>query len=57
MIENMSICKVRIRGLLFLRILMFSVGVGLVISEVHYLIEWEILEIMGVPLCIVVLID
>jgi NADH-ubiquinone oxidoreductase chain 5 len=57
MIDNISICKVRMRGLLFLRVLIFSVGVGLVISEVHYLIEWEILEVIGVPLCIVVLID
>lgn len=57
MIDNISICKVRIRGLFLLRVLMFSVGIRLLIRDVHYLVEWEILEIIGVPLCIVILID
>jgi len=57
MADIISICKIRMRGLLSLRVLMFLVGVGFVIKDIRYLIEWEILEVIGVPLCIVVLID
>jgi hypothetical protein len=57
MLGIISICKVRMRGLLSLRVLLFTLGVGLVIKDIRYLIEWEILEVVGVPLCIVILID
>lgn len=57
MVGNVSICKISMIGLISLRLLNFFIGIKLLLTETVYLIEWEILDIIGTSLNIVILVD
>nr|QIJ99773.1 NADH dehydrogenase subunit 5 [Caenis sp. JYZ-2020] len=57
MVGNMSICKVSMKGLIFLSMLNFIFGMKLLLLDIVYLIEWEILDILGSSFSMVILID
>lgn len=57
MVGKLSICLVGLWGLLSLRVVNFIWGVSLLLKNKVYLIEWEILEVCGCKIEIVILLD
>lgn len=57
MVGNLSICLVRLWGLLSLSVMNFVCGLGILLKNMVYLIEWEILEIYGCKIEMVILLD
>lgn len=57
MVGNLSICLVRLYGLLSLSVINFVWGLRILLKNIVYLIEWEILEIYGCKIEMVILLD